>query len=325
MTKKAFVIGIDTMGLKYCQSDAVLIGGCLKKHDYEVTMVKDKQTKWQILPKFSDMLDNCGKTDMMIFYFSGHGMIEGGKLYLITEEDATKEKNKILVNEITNPLSNCLAENKLIILDCCHAGKASADWKPDPSEAYRLLMAANPLQRNKELEELQGSFLTNRICQALKSRSNEVAKEGKIYLNALSDWLHREAERNNGTEGAIKVPDPYLFGKDINIQIAVVIGESLTASAAKERASKVDAISSFTQRPYFEEYNMLIAPGGPSDALQKPIPRQSTDTEKTQIKKLEKIKELENKGLLYHDAASMLQFKIAEELLKNIGSVADSL
>ena len=159
MAMKAFIVGIDTLGLNCCYKDADLMQECLEKRGYEVIKLQNKQEKWIILPEFDKVLDESDKVDTIIFYFSGHGIVEGGKLFLITD-DANKAKNKIQIDNITDPLQNCIAKNKLIILDCCHAGMVSAKWKPDPSEAYRILIASNPFETTKELDDLQASFLT---------------------------------------------------------------------------------------------------------------------------------------------------------------------
>ena len=60
------------------------------------------------------------------------------------------------------------------------------------------------------------------------------------------------------------------------------------------------------------------------EGLTKSIPKQSKIIEKTQIKKLEKIKELEERRLICHDAACTLQVKISLEILSYMDSEADS-
>jgi hypothetical protein len=101
MAKKAFIVGINTLGLKYCFNDAALMKEVLEKRGYQTTMVQEKMEKLQILSRFEEMLDGCDKTDTVIFYFSGHGIIDRGRLYLITGETFSNEKNKIPVNTIT--------------------------------------------------------------------------------------------------------------------------------------------------------------------------------------------------------------------------------
>jgi len=242
MAKKAFIVGINTLGLKYCFNDAALMKEVLEKRGYQTTMVQEKMEKLQILSRFEEMLDGCDKTDTVIFYFSGHGIIDRGRLYLITGETFSNEKNKIPVNTITDPLERCNAIDKLIILDCCHAGRSTAEWTPSQFDAYRILIAANPLEQAKELEDLQASFMSHRIHQALTNPVSDVVDDdGKIRINALSLWLRKEAEHHNGIADSKKVPLHYLMGSDrANIEIVELMQEEIR----KISPSRNDAVNS---------------------------------------------------------------------------------
>jgi tetratricopeptide (TPR) repeat protein len=241
MARKAFLIGIDTMGLNCCRNDADLMRECLEKRGYEVITLNNKQEKWAILPKFEEFLHKSNKVDTIIFYFSGHGVIPGGKLSLITDEDNSQTKNKIQINNITDPLQNCIAENKLIILDCCHAGRVNAEWRPDPSDAYRILIASNPLEPAKELDDLHASFLTHRICQALNSPLPEIVDDnGIIRINALSRWIQKEAKKYNSIEKSKGVAIPYLIGNDkYDFEIAAVTSEELKKFKLPDKGSSL--------------------------------------------------------------------------------------
>ena len=214
MAYKAFIIGINTIGLKYCDRDAALMKDALSRHGYDTCIIDKPENKFDILPRFAEMSECCLKVDSIIFYFSGHGMIERGELFFITKGDGSGESNKIPVNEILGPVKRSLAKNKLIILDCCHAGRIEAGWdNPEPNDVYRILMAANPLETAKEIEDLGASFLTHRIHLALTEPSEAVLDNGKIRINKLSKWLGEQADLYNGSS-LIKVPQPYLIGAD---------------------------------------------------------------------------------------------------------------
>ena len=63
MSKKAFVIGMNTLGLKYCINDAKLISNCLKQNGYDVITFKTDDKKRRILEQFEKLIENCAKTD----------------------------------------------------------------------------------------------------------------------------------------------------------------------------------------------------------------------------------------------------------------------
>ena len=46
MSKKAFILGVNTFRLKYSENDACLISKCLEAHGYEIWK-PTKQTKYE--------------------------------------------------------------------------------------------------------------------------------------------------------------------------------------------------------------------------------------------------------------------------------------
>lgn len=232
MAKKAFVVGINTQGLKYCDRDAELMHACLEKHGYDVAVVKVKQISNNIITSLEVMLDTCVDGDTIIFYFSGHGLVDRGELYLITDEDIQRIINKIPVNNIIGYLDACKADNRLIILDCCHA--ASIQLSPSATERIRVLTAADRTEKTKEFDEFKASFLAHRIHRALITYPPDViGSDRKIRLNALSEWLQKEAKKNNA-RNSIKIPVPSLKGSDrVNFELVTIVEEESLISQAE--------------------------------------------------------------------------------------------
>lgn len=224
MAKKAFIIGINTLGLLYSEKDADLLASCLEPYEYEIFMPSNKKNKYHIREEFDRVVEGCSKTDTLIFYFSGHGLVSRGKLKLVVSDDTSKNENLIDINEIVNSLETCRAINKAIILDCCNAGTAFAEWNPETSDFYRMLTASEKLERAKELEELKASFLTYQFYKALTDAATEIAdKDNKIHINSLYDYLKRKALEHNSLSNAIQVPVPNLLGNSkSNFEIGTV-------------------------------------------------------------------------------------------------------
>lgn len=222
MTKKAFLVGANTLGLKYADKDLALMKLALEKHGY--TIVSPPPTKSAIVNQFDNFIDNTAKTDTVIFYFSGHGYTPRGELQLVLEEELQNARSSININNFTDALESCRAENKLIILDCCKAGAVGREWNPEQSERYRILTASERLEEGKELDQFQASFLTYYIHDALVSKCNKVAdNDGVIRINKLYDWLYSQAQEHNAKKNARQVPLPNLLGNQkANFEIGVV-------------------------------------------------------------------------------------------------------
>jgi hypothetical protein len=123
------------------------------------------------------------------------------------------------------------ARRKLLILDCCHAGMVFSDSRfkseagtkmasviaeVDESEAFVALMASDRLERAREVEDLQGSFLTSEFCSALGERFQEADHDddGAIDLKDLTKWLAARATKYNAAHPTSKVPKPFVFGRE---------------------------------------------------------------------------------------------------------------
>lgn len=232
MTKRAFIVGFNTLGLLYSEKDAGLMASCLEPYGYEISL-QSKRNKRQILEEFDRVTGDCSKTDTIIFYFSGHALVSRGKLKLVINEEISKNENLIDINEIISALESCLAINKAIILDCCHAGTAYAEWNPDTSDAYRMLTASEKLEKAKELEELKASFLTYQFYKALTDAAVEIAdKDNKIHINALYEYLRKKAVEHNSVLDSIQVPIPNLLG---NLKFNFEIGTISIPKMPKEK------------------------------------------------------------------------------------------
>src|SRR2546427_4610429 len=223
MANKAFIIGINTLGLQYCNCDADLMSECLGKYGYEI--IKPRSIKSEINTQLDIMVDTCQKTDTTILYFSGHGLVEKDKLFFVLADDATRAGNRININELIETFSDCRANNNLVILDCCNAGIGYADWRPDISDRYLILTASDRLEKSKELDVLKASFLTHILHQTLSTPPFKIVNaENKIYVVALYDWLVEATKQHNSIKNSIQVPIPNLLGNQkANFEVATLI------------------------------------------------------------------------------------------------------
>jgi hypothetical protein len=214
MGYKAFLLGVNTHGLQYSESDTELMSVCLAQHGYEIIKPYKKE-RHSILEQFEDMLDNCDKTDTVIFYFSGFALLSRAKLRLVLDNNPSKISNTIRISQITGPLEECRATNKLIILDCCHAGAATADLQLDLSDAYSILTASSRLEKSKEIDDFKAGFLTYTINQAVIHNIAEICVDQKITIYTLYDYLVKAAKEHN-VKHDVQVPIPNLLGNAKN-------------------------------------------------------------------------------------------------------------
>ena len=275
MSKKAFILGVNTLGLKYSENDACLISKCLEAHGYEIW--NPKPSKFELMGEFWDFIGGSTEIDTLIFYFSGHGRIQNGELLLLFNEgNLNNIKNQLWIGDITKGFENCQAVNKLIILDCCNAGAAADNWNPKQSENYFIMTASERLQLTKEIDNLEASFLTYYIYQALTEPTSEISdQDNLVHINNLYQWLKQKAKEHN-INNEIRVPLPNLLGNQKhNFEIAIIERkQSKPILESPNNLNKVNLLEAYLQW-LIEQHNCLELRGvreanvSPTVALEK--------------------------------------------------------
>lgn len=240
MGKKAFLIGAKTDGLLYTQNDVDKMRTILSKHSYKVLV--SSPGKISLISDFDEFIEDLNQTDTVIFYYSGHAYSPKGELNLIIDSTSSNSKNELSLKYFLDLIDKCKGRDKLVILDCCQAGVALLNWKPEPTESYHMLTASNQFEKAKELDELESSFLTYYLHKALSDNILDIVEGNKVSIDDLYEWLKRKAEEHNGTHNSIKVPIPNLIGNRkgnlIIAEIAPSIVDNTTGNlwiASKER------------------------------------------------------------------------------------------
>jgi len=189
---------------------------------------RDDATVDEALHQLGEAADSCDAGDDFVFYFSGHGILSRGSLVLLWHHTqwATRPSNTAIpISRIMAILDFCKASNKILILDCCHAGAAASALGLKSGRGVALqdagvtanhlvLMASDRLESARELSSLGGSFMTTKLCHALTRPVEKVDldDDGAISVQDLATWLARQASEYNRTYRA-DVPVPYLAGQ----------------------------------------------------------------------------------------------------------------
>lgn len=208
MAKKAFIVGVSTEGLHYCERDAFSMKECLSRYGYDIIEPK-KFDRREILEEFDNMMKNCVKTDTVVIYFSGHATPPQGDL-----EFFLKDNDKINLNdEIAKKLNNKCKASKLVILDCCNAGAITKGWDFTPREPYIILTASHFLDEAREIDEWKAGFFTHKIHEGLTYRFSEISdNEDNLGVEKLYNWLLEETRTYNKNNPPTTVPEPRWFG-----------------------------------------------------------------------------------------------------------------
>jgi len=164
-TKKALVVGIDYYKkcppLRGCVNDAVSVNKILARNEdnslnftIQALCARDACsaiTKKNLKDAVTELFK--GDTDIALFYFSGHGYVENDIGYLITSEVETGDDG-FSMDELLKIVNESKVKNKVIVLDCCHAGMAgtlaAVSNKSILSEGSTFLAASTKDESAKE-------------------------------------------------------------------------------------------------------------------------------------------------------------------------------
>jgi formylglycine-generating enzyme required for sulfatase activity len=215
----AVVIGVNEYldpkipGLKYCVADARRVFETLTKHggfeSERVLLIADDQPRAHLRPlrlnlhrQIGDWLEHCRPEDTVVIHFSGHGFVDDdtGEGFL-APADCEKDNLRATgfpTERLRQMLRDCQARQKLLILDCCHAGAVRSG---EPTGATG--------------EELSQSFAKAQgLITLASSRKDEVsyewaAKQQGLFTYYLVEGLAGGADYDR--DGVVNVDELYRY------------------------------------------------------------------------------------------------------------------
>lgn len=191
----AVVIGVSSYNhmpsLRFTDDDAYRMyaflkspeGGALPDSNIRI-LIDEDATKQRILNTLNEVFTKAGRNDLVLLYFSGHGLPGS---FLPSDYDGFD--NKIYHEEIKDVLDRSPAKYKVCIADACHSGGLLAMKGAEANNAllkyYEALAQSSP-----------GSALI------LSSKSSETSLESSglrqgVFSHFLIRGLKGEADNNN--------------------------------------------------------------------------------------------------------------------------------
>lgn len=209
----AVAIGVNDYGdpaipdLRYCVADAKLLARTLHEKcgypEENVLVLTDDQERAHLRPlrlnlhyQVAQWLKQAGPNDTVLVYFSGHGFqdkvsaegeaLAGAQHYLALQdtERANLALTGLRTENLRDTLAQCQAAQKLLVLDCCHAGSgARGDEAVGPSSeevasAFRnakgliTLASCGQDQKSWEWEDKGQGLFTYYLAQGLQGEAD---------------------------------------------------------------------------------------------------------------------------------------------------------
>ena len=153
----AVVVGINNYSdsnipyLNFPEKDAKAVYDFLRSPDFAsvpeeniALLVGDNATRINILKEVRNKFKRSTKDDMIIFYFSGHGIpgFDGKGYFLTKDSEYEEEATAISMPELKDKIERFSAKIKLSFVDACHAGLFSSSNKGLKTEENTLIAKA---------------------------------------------------------------------------------------------------------------------------------------------------------------------------------------
>lgn len=191
-----------------------------KLGDFDSVEVLSNPTRQEMEEAIETLFANRKKEDLVLFYFSGHGITdEKGKLYLVTPQTRKERGNLIKATAVAatvlhDNMGNSRSKHQVLILDSCFSGAIaegltgkSAGSKVDiqrelGGEGRAILTSSNAVQRSFHIQGYNLSIYTHYLIDGIQTGAAN--QDGDDYISV--DELHEYAKKKLEQEAPLMSP-----------------------------------------------------------------------------------------------------------------------
>jgi uncharacterized caspase-like protein len=189
-------------------------------------LVDKVATRRNILDSLHTLLSKVTKKDMVIFYFSGHG-IKGA--FLPIDYDGTFEK-VVYHHEIYAALQSSKAQFKMCIADACHAGSMQEQkefygganqtdffqqGQSAPSD-FAMLLSSTSSENSAEADRLQQSVFSYFLIKGLEGQA-DANMDKRISIQELFNYVGENVRKFTENRQSPTLTGQFDRGKIIGI------------------------------------------------------------------------------------------------------------
>jgi len=223
--KKALIISLSEYEgleqLEFCQNDGEAIYKTLKGLGYEIPdnrlligKASGSEVRAAIIDFFRD--DTVKTSDTLLFYFSGHGVLDGyeGRYFASFDTNPNiPEENGVEFSLLTQQMDRSLSLKTISLLDCCFSGAAvpgltgkgsqieveaeklgrealSKQFKD--SKGKCILASSLSQRRSYNMPDKKMSAFTYFIVEGLKGKKDAVDKDGYVTPEKLDEYVYTQ-------------------------------------------------------------------------------------------------------------------------------------
>lgn len=203
--------GSEEDNLKCVAEDLKLMKSSLEGHNYEVFEISDRNVQYLTLElfkaKFTELLEKIQGYNLVLFYFSGHGINHQGKDKLVfsdSNSDSTTINNFVELEELLGQLISKFSNDILVLIDACRTSFTYRDIK-EQNSSWGETILPKPLDNENSRMNVVFSCGKNESSQIISNSNHpDISLFTKIFCasleirlgsNNIDDTLEFIAER----------------------------------------------------------------------------------------------------------------------------------
>ncbi|GAA0274806.1 caspase family protein [Cryptosporangium japonicum] len=233
--RKALIVGIDHYtelpDLAGCVHDARAVGEALRRnadgrHNFAEPRIVTAPApggllvRTQLRAAVESLFE--GRPEIALFYFAGHGWIDDTGGFLCAS-DSTAGHDGLALSDVMTFANRSDAQNKVIILDCCHGGVAGERALSRVSEvATGMTILTASTAEQYSVETRTGGVFTTLLVDALDGAAANLVgavTPGSVYAHidqSLGPWAQRPVFKTNvDSFVSLRTATPPIDGADL--------------------------------------------------------------------------------------------------------------
>jgi hypothetical protein len=242
MTKTALLIGVsqydsdDLKPLPAAQGDIAAVETVLRDRtlgNFDLVTLLPNPDLSQLHDAIATLFDDCKADDLVLLYFSGHGVTdETGNFYFTNRTTRKTPQGRLNKGTVTpasfvhDLMENCYSDRQVIILDCCHSGAfgmtardtgGTIDFERQLGGKGRIILtssAATEYSFERQGEEL--AIYTRYLVEGIRTGAADIDGDGFISVNELHDYVRDQVRK---AAPAMR-PERYVFQDGEKILLA---------------------------------------------------------------------------------------------------------
>ena len=196
--RKALLIGVNnypTQPLKGCIEDVRSLNSVLERNgdgtkNFDIMQLVDVQSSREAMEAIEELFKD--DEEFALLYYSGHGSVNTIGAELVFPDDCRQDgyHRGLQMSDIMQVVNRSKVKNKVVILDCCHAGNMGENILSAESELSEGVSILTACRKDEYALEMGGhGVFTELLCEALRGGAADFS--GNITMGGIYAYIDR--------------------------------------------------------------------------------------------------------------------------------------